>query len=213
MVVAVSLRHSRNVNKHLRRLLAVSAVATIGALQLPTLMGSVSLAFSAPDDAAAPPSITLDVAGTSGLALGMEGMMPGDRFTAAVEIRNDGGQELRYAVTAVPATAGDPADLASALTVAVHTADADAPGTAADADPCDQASGTLLRDAADVGPSAALVGDASTGAHAGDRTLAAGAAEVLCFTIELPITTGNAYQAASTSISFGFASEATANNP
>lgn len=199
--------------KHLRRLLAISALATIGALQLPALMGSVSLAFSGPDDAAASPTITLDVRGVAGLTLGMEGMMPGDQFTGAIEIRNDGGEELRYAVTAVSATPGGATDLADVLTVAVRTADVEAAGTAADGDPCDDASGTLLRGTAGVGSSAALVGNASTGAHAGDRSLAAGASERVCFTVELPITTGNAYQAASTALAFGFVSEATANNP
>jgi len=61
--------------------------------------------------------------------------------------------------------------------------------------------------------SAAAFGDPAQGAQAGDRVLAAGADEVLCFRIALPIGSGNAFQDAATSATFTFSAEQTANNP
>jgi hypothetical protein len=48
--------------------------------------------------------------------------------------------------------------------------------------------------------------------QAGDRALAGGTSENLCFRATLPLTTGNTFQNASTSVTFTFAAEQTANN-
>jgi hypothetical protein len=61
--------------------------------------------------------------------------------------------------------------------------------------------------------SAAGIGDVTAGAQAGDRTLAAASSETLCFRATLPGATGNAYQGATTTATFTFESEQTANNP
>jgi hypothetical protein len=59
----------------------------------------------------------------------------------------------------------------------------------------------------------AAFGNPSAGAQAGDRTLNAAASETLCFAANLPTSTGNAFQGATTSTTFTFSAEQTANNP
>ena len=58
-----------------------------------------------------------------------------------------------------------------------------------------------------------VIGNPAQGAQTGDRTLNAGASETLCFNVSLPLSTGNAYQALSTTATFAFDAEQTANNP
>jgi hypothetical protein len=57
-----------------------------------------------------------------------------------------------------------------------------------------------------------LIGDPTVGADTGDRLLASSASEVLCFSVSLPDTTGNAYEDADTTATLDFAAEQTANN-
>ena len=64
-----------------------------------------------------------------------------------------------------------------------------------------------------LGASAAIIGNPAPGADAGDRNLNSAASEVLCFRLTLPIGTGNAYQGASSTTTFTFDAEQTANNP
>lgn len=58
-----------------------------------------------------------------------------------------------------------------------------------------------------------VLGDAATGAQAGDRTLASGANEVLCLQVSLPIATGNTYSNRTTTAVLRFDAEQTVNNP
>ena len=57
------------------------------------------------------------------------------------------------------------------------------------------------------------IGNPASGADAGDRVIAAASSETLCFRLTLPIGTGNAYQGATTTTTFTFDAEQTANNP
>ena len=57
------------------------------------------------------------------------------------------------------------------------------------------------------------VGDVAQGSQANDRVLASLATEDLCFSVVMPLSTGNAYQNATTTATFDFVSEQTANNP
>jgi hypothetical protein len=57
-----------------------------------------------------------------------------------------------------------------------------------------------------------VLGDNATGAQAGDRTLAAAANEVLCFNVTLPINATNASQGVTSTATFTFDAEQTANN-
>ena len=76
------------------------------------------------------------------------------------------------------------------------------------------APGSVLYGPADLGSTMGtnVIGDPATGAQAGDRTLAASGGDTLCFRVELPLATGNAFQGLTTTPSFGFESEQTKNN-
>ena len=50
------------------------------------------------------------------------------------------------------------------------------------------------------------------GAQAGDRPLAGGTNESLCFKATLPLATGNTFQNTTTNVTFTFDAEQTANN-
>jgi hypothetical protein len=133
-------------------------------------------------------------------------MMPGDSVTQALTVNNDGSAELRYAVSA-SATDLDGAALKDQLTLTIKTVDTTTPGV-----PCDDFDGTQLYSGDVDGATGALIGDNSQGVQAGDRVVAAGASEVLCFQVGLPLATGNSAQNASTDATFTFDAEQTANN-
>lgn len=128
-------------------------------------------------------------------------MVPGDSITAPLDIANSGSLAYRYAMTTVT-TNPDGKALADELqlTVRVKTAQA-----------CSMEDGAVL-----YGPAAlsgGLFGSPAQGAQANDRTLAPAVSETLCFKVALPLTTGNAFQSATTTATFTFNAEQTANNP
>lgn len=191
------------------RLVAISSFLMASVVFVPAVAASVSEALGA-DEGDAAGTIALRAEELHGLTLRSEGMMPGDSVTGAVELRNDGDGELRYSVTTSTADgANDLAALSTVLAVTVRTVDADAGND----DPCDDRSGAIIREGAVLDSTGRLIGDVSAGDDRGDRTLAGGTGETLCFTVELPLTAGNDFQGTSSTVSFGFASEATANNP
>lgn len=190
-----------------RRLLALMA---LGLGLIGTGTGAMSLAVFTDQETAAASfssgSIVLDDAKIDGLTLSVSPLMPGDRITDDVVVENDGTAELRYAISTAT-TNPDAKGLRDALSLTVKTVDATTPGT-----PCDDFDGATLY-AGILGASTAAVGSPAAGANAGDRTLAGLTAETLCFRIDLPLATGNAYAAASAVTTFTFDAEQTANNP
>ena len=84
--------------------------------------------------------------------------------------------------------------------------DATTPGV-----PCDNFDGTQLYTGV-LGAGGAAVGSPAAGGQAGDRTLNGLSNETLCFRIQLPLATGNAYAAATAVTTFTFDAEQTANN-
>ena len=123
-------------------------------------------------------------------------VMPGDSGQQTVTVANTGTGALRYAMSSV-ATNTDDKGLASQLTL---TIDAGACGSP----PASIYSGTLQ---------GAGFGSSAQGADVGDRSVAAGASEQLCFAWDLPlVTTGNAFQDANTTVTFTFDAEQTKNN-
>ena len=133
-------------------------------------------------------------------------MAPGDTVTDRIVPKNTGSLALRYAVSA-SATNADAKGLKDQLVLTIKTIDVTTPGT-----PCDNFDGTQLY-TGDVDSTAGkLVGDNAQGAQAGDRTLAATASETLCFRVNLPLATGNTFQNATTTVTFTFDAEQTANN-
>jgi spore coat-associated protein N len=126
-------------------------------------------------------------------------MMPGDTINGTLVVSNTGTGQLRYAMSS-SSTNTDGKGLAAQMTLAIKTL-----GTS-----CAVFDGTSLYSAA---LSAAAFGSNAAGAQAGDRTLNAAASETLCFRAVLPIGTGNAFQGATTTTTFTFDAEQTANNP
>ncbi|MGB6838036.1 MAG: TasA family protein [Dehalococcoidia bacterium] len=136
-------------------------------------------------------------------------MAPGDEVTAPLTVTNDSTTlELRYSVTSL-ATNTDTKDLRAQLDLTIKEDVTTCTTAGFDTD------GTILYDPADLGgdPAINVIGDPTQGPDAGDRVLAASANEVLCFNVELPLTTGDAFQDATTTATFTFDAEQTVNNP
>jgi hypothetical protein len=123
-------------------------------------------------------------------------------------VSNGGSLGLRYAISS-SATNTDTKGLKDQLVLTIKTIDVTLPAT-----PCDDFDGTQLYTGdLDDGASGYLVGDPTPGPQGGERVLAASANETLCFRVELPLSTGNTYQNATTTATFTFDAEQTVNNP
>lgn len=132
-------------------------------------------------------------------------MMPGDSTTQQVLVTNT-GQAMRYAISST-ATNTDTKALKDQLVLTVKTVDVTTPGV-----PCDNFDGTQLYTGDLDSTAGKIVGDNTTGAQAGDRTLAAAATEYLCFQVSLPLSTSNSFVSAATTATFTFDAEQTKNN-
>jgi len=137
---------------------------------------------------------TIDISTTPATALfNVSTMMPGDVISNTIQVNNAGTGALRYAISTSVVTGPT---LAAQLQLEIY-AGASCTGTA------------LYSGALDV----AAVGSAAQGADTGDRTLASSTNETLCFEATLPLSTNNTFQNTSTSVTFTFDAEQTANNP
>ena len=142
-------------------------------------------------------SISISTSPTSAF-LTLDPIMPGDTVNASLVVTNDGTAALRYAMTSA-STDADTLGLRDQMGLVVKTA-----GTnCATFDGVTLYSGTLA---------SAAFGDITPGADANDRALAGGLGETLCFRATLDISTGNAFQGATTTTTFTFTGEQTANN-
>lgn len=177
----------------------VGAAAGQLTLAVFTDQGSVEATFSTG-------SVVLDADKIAALTLSAGALMPGDAVTDGVVVENDGTAELRYSVSA-SSTNADDKGLRDVLALTVKTVDATTAET-----PCDDFDGTTLVDSV-LGASTAALGAPAAGLDDGDRTLGAGVSETLCFRISLPLGAGTQYQGATTTTTFTFAAEQTANNP
>ena len=151
---------------------------------------------------------TIDLDGTKidALVLTTAALMPGDTITDDVVVENDGSAQLRYSMI-TSSTNADSKALRDALTLTIKTIDVTLPAT-----PCDNFDGATTLYNGVLGASTAKFGNPNAGSDSGDRTLNAGANETLCFRISLPGGTGNGYQGATTTTTFTFDAEQTANN-
>ena len=134
-------------------------------------------------------------------------MAPGDTVTDRIVPKNTGSLALRYAISA-SATNADSKGLKDQLVLTIKTIDVTTPGI-----PCDNFDGTQLYTGDTDSTAGKLVGDNTQGAQAGDRTLAAAASETLCFRVNFPLSTGNTFQNATTTVTFTFDAEQTSSNP
>ncbi len=141
-------------------------------------------------------------------ALTLPNMAPGDTITAPLTVSNSGTLAQRYAVLST-SDAADKNVLAAQLKLTIK-AGVTTCTTAAFA-----ATGTAVYGAGVIGSTTGtkVIGDSATGAQSGDRTLAAGASEVLCAQVTLPGSTDNTFQGKTTTATFTFNAEQSANNP
>lgn len=139
---------------------------------------------------------TVDIESSPTVAFTVTGMVPGDSATQALTIDNAGTASLRYALTTAATNA-----LGDTLTLTIKTL-----GTS-----CALFDGTSVLAATAL--DGAVFGSPTQGADAGDRVLAGAASEILCFRVSLPLATGDSLQNATSSATFTFAAEQTANNP
>ena len=192
-----------------RRLLAL---LIFGVLLVPTI-GTTALSIALFTDSESSSSsfttgtIILDDVKIDALVLTTSALMPGDTVTDDVVVENDGTAQLRYAMS-TSSTNSDSKALRDALTLTVKTIDVTSP-----ASPCNDFDGSSTLYSGVLGASTAAFGDPTAGGQTGDRTLAAGANETLCFRISLPSSTGNGAQGATTTTTFTFDAEQTSSNP
>jgi hypothetical protein len=139
---------------------------------------------------------TIDITSSPTVAFTVANMMPGDTNTQALTIANAGTGALRYAMSAAATNT-----LGTTLTLTVKSI-----GTS-----CAVFDGATVLAATAL--NGAVIGSPTQGAQAGDRTLAGGANEVLCFRVSLPLATGNTLQGITSAATFTFDAEQTANNP
>jgi hypothetical protein len=176
-------------------------VALLGAVSLLTIgAGSISLAQFT-DSASSTWAFTtgtIDVNTSPAVLTAVNDMMPGDTATQALTVSNAGTGDLRYSISVAATNA-----LGTALQLTIKTQDVGGG--------CAAFTGTTVLVATTL--NGAAVGSSAQGAQAGDRNLSAGANEVLCLRVSLPLATGNALQGASSAATFTFDAEQTANNP
>lgn len=178
-------------------LAVAGAIFTIGSLALfsdqETVAGN-AFSTGSIDLVATPASATVTAAD----------MAPGDQVTASQDVANSGTLEFRYSVSSTSTEDTLASQLVLTVKSGVTTCDDAnwaADGSVVYSGPLGSTSGT------------AIFGDPTQGAQAGDRVLAAGANEALCFNVTLPLSTGNSAQGQSTTATFTFDAEQTANNP
>jgi hypothetical protein len=127
-----------------------------------------------------------------GATLSMANLIGGDNFDAQLDVANSGTLSLIYAVsTSLTGSAA----LGSTLQLTVRTKTTS---------PCGARDGAILY-TGDL--SSAAIGDPAHGLQAGDRVLAAGASESLCFTVTLPTSAVPSLVATNAAATFVFSAE------
>jgi hypothetical protein len=127
-----------------------------------------------------------------GATLSMDNLIAGDNFDAQLDVANSGTLSVIYAVST---NLTGSAPLASTLQLTVR---------AKTTNPCSARDGAILY-SGDL--AIAAIGDTAHGLHAGDRVLAAGAPESLCFTVTLPTSAVPSLVATNAAATFIFTAE------
>lgn len=193
-------RNTRNASKILA---SVAVLAVAGGMFMVASLALFSDQETAAGNAFSTGSIDLVATPASAIITAAD-MAPGDQVTASLDVANSGSLEFRYAASST--TTEDV--LASQLVLTIKT------GVTV----CDDANWTTdgasiySSELGDSG-SIALFGNPTQGAQLGDRVLAAGGNEALCFNVTLPLSASNASQGLSSTATFTFDAEQTANNP
>lgn len=181
-------------SKRRRALIAIllsTSLLTLGA-------GAVSLAvFTDTTDLDGTWTAGSIVLGTSpSTTFTVDDILPGDSGSQDITVENNGTGDLRYAMSS-SSTNADGKGLAAQLNLTIEAGTCAAPGA------------TLYSGSLD----GAAFGDSTQGADTGDRDVLAGGTDDLCFSWDFPLASGNGYQLATTTATFTFDAEQTANNP
>ncbi len=186
-----------------RRLFAAFGIAGLSLVALGSLTTNALFTDSDSVDSSGFTTGTIDVAAnpTTTIPFGAGNMAPGDTVYGAVSVNNAGTLGLRYRVSAT-ADNTDTKNLRDQLDFSVYTGVA--PGSC---DAAGVAGATLVGSSGPIGAS-------KTFSNFGDDVrLAAGASDDLCVVASLDLlSTGNAFQDATTTVTFVFDAEQTKNN-
>ncbi|MEE8477598.1 MAG: TasA family protein [Gemmatimonadales bacterium] len=194
-----------------KKSLAKKLLATVAVLALMVTVVSISVLALFTDTASVPANAfttgTVAISTNPATALvTFSDMAPGDEVTNPITVTNDSTTlELRYAVTSTTTEDVLAAQLDLTIKSGVTTCTNAGFGT----------DGVVVYTTGDLGSMAGInvIGDPTTGAQGGDRTLAATANEVLCFNVLLPSSTNNTFQSLTSTATFAFQAEQTKNNP
>ena len=148
---------------------------------------------------------TVDISSNPTTALvTFSAMAPGNEVTAPITVTNAGTLQFRYAVTSTTTENVLAAELDMTIKSGVTTCTT--AGFTTD--------GTVVYATGDLGNTTAVnvIGNPTSGSHAGDRVLAASANEVLCFNVKLPLAATNAAQGLTSTATLAFVAEQTVNN-
>jgi predicted ribosomally synthesized peptide with SipW-like signal peptide len=190
-----------------------ATVAIVGVLAGLGAFGALSVFTSTatvPDNAFTTGTVKINTSSDDTALITYDNMAPGDKVTQPLTVTNNGSLDLRYAVTSLATDDGK--HLRDQLVFRIKSG---VTCTNAGFDP----GGTLLYPLVGPGvlggdPAINVIGDPAQYFQTGDRTLVAhpDGEEVLCFQVELPSDTDDDYQGATTTATFTFKAEQTANN-
>lgn len=139
------------------------------------------------------------------------GLAPGAFTRGRHVVENASGEPLRYTLSSSSADR-DGKGLRDVVWITIKTSDRSQGGEVGLETSCDTFDGVTLY-AGRLGAASAGFGDPRIGAHAGDRDLAAGERETLCFEIKMPLEAGNDFQGSSTASAWTIAMEQVTGNP
>ena len=185
----------------LRRRRRALTLTSVGAVVLAIGGGVLSLALFGDQKPVVQPfsvgTISLGVSPASTLVT-FSAMVPGNEIDGALTVQNVGTGDLRYAMTSV-STDADGKHLRDVLHLDVERRTG--------------CGGTVLETVYGGAMGGASFGNPQAGPDTGDRQLAAGASEVLCFRASLPLGTDIRYAGAATTVTLTFLAEQVAANP
>ncbi|GLZ30124.1 hypothetical protein Lesp02_23140 [Lentzea sp. NBRC 105346] len=209
-----------------RRLRRSILTLTISLVSVGVALVSALYTFTATNTGNTFSTGTIHLSLTPATAMFTSTLNPGDTVNRNMNVNNDGTMPLRYAITGLTTASSDGVvpdpdsptvnTLADALLLTIRSGITSGACT----------SGDYTGATVEYGPgptsgltALALVGSTAQGQQdpngaslpGADRVLANGASEDLCFTVSLP--SNNTLQGYSTTVTFSFVAEQTANNP
>ena len=189
----VSLEADQRTKRRRRGLIAL--LLSLSLLTLGTGVFSLAVFTSTDTSSGSFTTGTIVLGVTPATLFTVTGILPGDSGSATLAVNNTGSGDLRYAMTS--SSTGGGTGLAGQLNLSVTVGAC--PGTGA----------TLYAGTLD----GASFGSTAQGADLNDQDVLSGATQDLCFAWDLPLGTNTSFQGATTTTTFNFIGEQTANNP